>query len=191
MTNGARLGRTALAGGAAAPGVRATALLLPLLAGACVHAGALEREAAATPGFDPLAFFAGRTHGEGKLHIMLHRAEPVAVQGVGRLRHDGALVLDQRVRRGNRPETTRQWVLRRAAPGRYTGTLSDATGPVTGVVDGNRLTLRFRMKGGLGARQWLYLRPDGVTVRNRMVLTKFGLPVASLDETIRAEDPAH
>ena len=40
------------------------------------------------------------------------------------------------------------------------------------------------MKGGLHAQQWLYLQPGGQVARNRMVVTKFGVPVASLDETI-------
>ena len=41
------------------------------------------------------------------------------------------------------------------------------------------------MQGGLHAQQWFYLQPGGQVALNRMVVTKFGLPVASLDETIR------
>ena len=40
------------------------------------------------------------------------------------------------------------------------------------------------MKGGLRARQWLSLQPGGQAVRNRMVVSKFGVPVARLDELI-------
>lgn len=56
---------------------------------------------------------------------------------------------------------------------------------MTGEVTGNLLHLAFSMKGGLRAQQWLYLQPGGQVSRNRMLITKFGLPVASLDETIR------
>ena len=69
-------------------------------------------------------------------------------------------------------------------PGRYAGTLSDASGPVTADVAGNRLHIAFPMKGGLRAQQWLYLSPNGQVAQNRMVVTKLGIPVASLDEVI-------
>ena len=56
-------------------------------------------------------------------------------------------------------------------------------------MDGNRLHLRFTTTdGGLDAEQWLYLQPGGRVALNRMVLRKFGLPVATLDETIRKVD---
>ena len=86
--------------------------------------------------------------------------------------------------RGHRPET-RQWRFRRLGPNRYAGTLSDAAGPVAGEVQGNMLHLRYPMKGGVSAEQWIYLQPDGRTALNRMRLTKLGITVGRLDETIR------
>ena len=56
---------------------------------------------------------------------------------------------------------------------------------MTGEVMGNVLHLAFAMKVGPRAKRWLYLQPGGQVSRNRMVVTKFGLPVTSLDETIR------
>jgi hypothetical protein len=70
-------------------------------------------------------------------------------------------------------------------PGRYTGTLSDADGPVTGLVTGNRLRLSFRMRGGMDVDQWLTLAPGGRWARNVLRVSKFGMTVATLDETIR------
>ena len=60
-------------------------------------------------------------------------------------------------------------------------------GPVTGEVTGHRLHLRFRLKSGLRAEQWLELQAGGRTALNRMVVTKWGVPVARLTETITRE----
>jgi len=156
-----------------------------LALGACVPSGHLVQHQAASPTFDPVSFFAGDTEGNGVLKIMTKRRQQVMVTGHGIVTPDGEIVLDQDVRRGNARPSHRTWHLRRVGEGRYEGTLSDATGPVTGEVRGNLLHLAFSMKGGLRAQQWLYLQPGGQVSRNRMVITKFGLPVASLDETIR------
>lgn len=161
------------------------ALAMALGLGGCVAAGRLAREEAAAPVFDPARFFAGETRGEGVLSVAFSGARPVRVASRGVTAADGSIVLDQTVREGDRPARQRQWRLRPAGSGRWTGTLSDASGPVAGEVAGNRLHLRFRMTGGLDAEQWLYLRPGGREVLNRMVVRKLGVPVASLTETIR------
>lgn len=168
---------------------RPVALAAALACCACVPAGRLAREQAAAPVFDPLAFFAGRTRGVGVLSVMFRGRQRTVVDGRGRISPDGAVTLDQTVTRGDGPPTRREWRLRRIGPGRYAGTLTDATGPVIGKVLGNRLHLAFAMRGGLHAEQWLYLQPGGRVARNRMVVKKLGLPVASLDETItRVQD---
>lgn len=161
----------------------AIAVLLSL--GACVPSSHLVQQQAASPTFDPVAFFLGATEGNGRLKIVTKGIQQVTVTGRGVLTPDHGVVLDQDVRRGNAPPSHRSWHLRLVGPGRYAGTLSGATGPVVGSVTGNLLHLVFPMKGGLRAQQWLYLQPGGQTARNRMVVTKFGLPVATLDETIR------
>lgn len=144
--------------------------------------------AAATPAFDPLRFFAGATEGRGRLAIVFHRARGVRVHGAGRVEPDGTLVLDQRVEQEGRPATTRAWRIRAVAPGRYAGTLTDATGPVTGEADGPRLHLRFRAAHGIRVDQWLLLAPDGRSAQNRLTARKFGLVVARLDERISRVD---
>lgn len=144
--------------------------------------------AAPTPLFRPEQFFAGRTAGTGTLKIIFKDAESIRVEGRGRVAPDGTLILDQTVRRGQRPTQQRQWRIRATPAGGFTGTLTDATDRVQGRVSGNLLHLSYPMKGGVKAEQWLYLQPDGRTALNRMVITKLGLTVARLEETIRKVD---
>jgi Protein of unknown function (DUF3833) len=76
----------------------------------------------------------------------------------------------------------------RLGGGRYGGTLSDAEGPLVAQITGNCLHLRYSAKGHLSVEQWLYLQPGGKVALNRMVVRKFGIRVARLDETIRRVD---
>lgn len=164
------------------------ALALLLLAG-CLAGPRAPELAAPAPQFDPLRFFAGATRGEGVLEIILSGKKRVEVEGSGRIAPDGTLVLDQVVRLEGDPPRTRQWRLRRIAPDRYAGTLTDAEGPVTGLVDGNALHLRYVLADdGLRADQWLYLQPGRETALNRLTLSRFGIRVARLEETIRTVD---
>ena len=144
--------------------------------------------AAAPPRFDPLRFFAGRTEGTARLHIAFHHPRNVRVHGRGRLAPDGALVLEQRVEQQGSPPRTRNWRIREVAPGRYTGTLTDATGPVTGEARGDTFALRYKAQGGVTIRQRLVLAPDGRAAGNRLTARKLGIVVARLDETIRKAD---
>lgn len=153
-------------------------------AAACVPTPPATRTRPPAPHFDAVAFFAGRTEGTGVLKIALHRHDATRVEGNGRIAGDGTIVLDQTVRRDGKPATQRRWVLRRIAADRYTGTLSDAAGPVDGHVEGNVLHLRFAMKRGLQAEQTLVLRQGGQIADNVMIVRKFGVTVARLDETI-------
>lgn len=140
---------------------------------------------AAAPVFSAIRFFDGRTQGHGTLHKILSRGEPILVEGRGRIEPGGALVLEQDVREGGKPVKHRRWRIAEVAPGRYAGSLSDAAGPVSGETAGNRLHLHFGMNGGLDAEQWLTLSADGRVAQNRMIVRKFGIVVARLDETIR------
>lgn len=148
-----------------------------------------ERGAAA-PVFKAESFFLGRTRGEGSLKIRFRNPQQVRVEGRGRIDPQGTLVLDQIVARGEKAPDKRQWRIRAIGPGRYSGTLTDATGPIEGAVRGNLLHLNYKMKGGAHAHQWIYLQPDGRTALNRMTITMFGVTVARLDETIRKRDQA-
>ena len=174
-----------------APRVRAASLILalgaPLLLGGCLGQVRQPALAAPQPRFDALAFFDGHSEGIGTLDKIVGKTERTRVSSDGERLADGSLRLVQRVTEGDKPERRRTWIIREAAPGNYTGTLTDAAGPVTGESDGNRLHLAYKMKGGLDVNQWLYLQPGGKVAQNRMKVSKLGIAVARLDETIRKQ----
>ncbi|WP_242139353.1 DUF3833 family protein [Sphingomonas sp. TREG-RG-20F-R18-01] len=140
---------------------------------------------AATPEFSPTAFFAGRTEGEGVFHRIASRHKATHVQGTGTLTAPDTIVLAQHVVVEGKPPRDRQWTLHAVGGGKFDGRLTDAIGPVRGDVAGNRFHVRFRLKGGFDVQQWMYLQPGGKVVQNHLVVRKFGIRVAALDETIR------
>ena len=156
---------------------------LLLLAGCGFPAASVEL-AAAQPVFVPTTFFAGDTEGHARLTVLFHGSRPVHVIGHGRVDPDGTLVLDQLVTGAGKHPEQREWRIHETKPGHYAGTLSDAKGPIAGDVHGNCLHLRFEMKDGMAAQQWIYLQPGGQTALNRMTISKWGIQVAQLDETI-------
>ena len=136
---------------------------------------------------DPIVFFTGRSHGEGELDKLFSSSDKVTVDSVGRTRGD-TLILDQTIREGEKRPRVRRWTMRLVAPNRYSGTLTDATGPVHVTVSGPRAYIHYTMKNGFHVEQQLALQSDGRTVLNRLVVQKFGLHVATLEETIRKLD---
>jgi hypothetical protein len=156
-------------------------LLLPLALIAPLPAAAQAQ----APAFDPIAFFTGATRGTGRLKVALKPGEAIDVRGAGRVEPDGTLVLRQTVERHGRDPERREWRIRQTALGRYTGTLSSATGPVDGRIEKGRLKLSYKMKGGLSATQWLTAAADGQSAQNRMTVRRLGVPVATINETIR------
>lgn len=138
------------------------------------------------PLFKAEEFFLGRTEGKGTIKGPLSRRTTLNEIGIGRIDHDGTLVLDQRVQREGQPVETRQWRFRKLRDGSYGGSLSDARGPITAEVNGNCLHLKYTIaKGNYGTEQYVYLQPDGRVAINRMIIRKFGLTVATVEETIR------
>jgi hypothetical protein len=142
---------------------------------------------APAPRFDPVTFFSGRTEGVGTMKIMLRGSRAVRVQGHGQVQRDGSIVLDQTVNAGGKSQS-RKWHLRETAPGRYSGTLSDARGAVAGDSAGNRFHLAYQSKSGFAVEQWITLAADGRSARNLLTAKKFGMTVGKLDETIRKLD---
>lgn len=138
--------------------------------------------------FDPRAFFSGRTEATGTLKIVFRGPETVRVEGDGRVESDGSLSLTQVVREGDKPARTRVWRLRETAPGRYTGTLTEAQGPVTADVSGDRLHITFTSHDGYGYEQWVTLAADGRSAHTVLKIRKLGFTVANYDETIRKLD---
>ena len=133
--------------------------------------------------FDPIAFFSGRTHGEATLHILLGGSRHIVVDGVGEADGQGGLILDQRIAEEGKRPRLRRWVLHAAGPNRWTGTLSDAKGPVTVERTPAGVSIRYRTHSGQDVAQTLQ-RPSGGDVDNHLTVSKWGIRLARLDETI-------
>jgi len=133
-------------------------------------------------------FFVGRTEGQGTVHVMLSGRHAVRDRTRGRIAADGALVLDQIVEEQGKPARRRTWRLVRAGGNCITGSISDVSGDVRGEVQGNVLHLRYRLAEGASVEQWITLHPNGRTAANRMRFRRFGLNVATVEETIRRVD---
>jgi len=155
-----------------------------LLALAACTAAAPPEAREPGPAFDPVAFFTGPTHGDGKLDQIMKGSRTVTVDSVGKPEVNGSLTLTQRIAMQGDPPRTRIWRLKQVAPGRYAGTLTDASGPVETVAIGHALRIRYPMKGGLQVEQWLVALPGGRALDNRLTVTKWGMRVATLRERI-------
>jgi len=136
------------------------------------------------PPLDPVTFFTGASHAEGRLREAFKRERRVSAVSVGHAEKDGTLILDQKLAIEGDPLRVRRWRLRQAGPGRYTGTLTDATGPVEAQVIGRAIRIRYPMKGGLKVESWLTSVPGAQAFDNKTTITKWGLKVASLTERI-------
>jgi hypothetical protein len=168
--------------------MRPISLALPAvlaLAGCAYHPG--REFAAQAPAFDAAVFFAGETEGVGTLHRVLSRPRTMVVRSRGRY-VEGRLLLTQRILIQDQQPTRRTFDLHRVAPGQWRGTLSDSSGPVTAVSEGNALHVRFKTASGFSVDQRLYLAANGRTAQNRTVITRFGTDWARIDETIRHLD---
>lgn len=166
-------------------------VLLMFGLGGCTPALPPSAFAGDGPEMRPEAFFAGTTTSSG---VLENRFGPPTrrfhVEGSGASLPDGSFRLDQRVTfLGDAPEM-RTWVLRQLDAHRYTGSLTDASGPVQGEAYGNLFHLRYPMTTPFGGKmeQWLYLQSDGQTVMNEATVSVFGLVVAHLSEQITRRD---
>ena len=143
--------------------------------------------AAAATQFDPVDFFRGRTRGEGTLKIVFQKARPIRVDSVGTAARDGALILTQTIREGDKPPRVRTWRMRKEPSGGYSGTRTDAVGPVRLTAENGAIRIRYRDKDNLDFDQRL-VATSPRELRNRMTVKRFGVTVARIDETIRKLD---
>lgn len=108
----------------------------------------------------------------------------VTVRSHGVVDEEGILTLKQEVLEGEKPPRKRSWQIHRVDRNLYRGSLSDAKGPVTILVDGNRMHIAFTMEGGFPVDQYIFLAADGQSARNILVVSKLGMRVAVLEEDI-------
>jgi hypothetical protein len=141
--------------------------------------------AAALAAMNPLAFLTGSTHGAGTIKVIFKGIEPLQVIRHGSADGRGGIILEQSVRQGNEPLDIRHLELRPTSATTLTGSLTpDAIGPVRGSASANELKLAYSMKGGLAALQTLVLQQGGRVLLNHVIIKKFGLTVATIEEVI-------
>lgn len=161
---------------------------LGALAALVALTGAGASAAPEKPRLDMLAFFAGRTHADNVLKVVLKGPVKLIVDSVGGKGDRGDFVMIDTVHEGDKPVRERKWIMRQAGPNHFTGSLTDATGPVDVQIDGDAATIRYTMKGGLNIEQHLQLQPDGRTLANHVVAKRLGLKFARVDGTVRKLD---
>ncbi|HUP66751.1 MAG TPA: DUF3833 family protein [Sphingomicrobium sp.] len=144
--------------------------------------------AAQAPKLDMLAFFTGKTHAENVIKVVMKKPVPLVVDSIGGKGDRGDFVLIDTVREGDKPVRQRKWIMRQAGPGHFTGTLTDAVGPVDVAIEGDTAVIRYVMKGGLKIEQQLKLSPDGRRLSNQVVAKKLGMKFARVEGTVRKLD---
>ncbi len=159
----------------------------PVLLSLALFSGISSAAGSAT--IDPLRFFEGRTENSGSAKVMFHKSYTTRTIGEGRIERDGSLTLLQRVEDEGRPPHERRWRVREIGGGRYSGTMTDADGPVTIEKVGNGYRFRFKMKNNLEVEQWLTPLTDGKSAKSSTRVRKFGLTVATSDSVIRKVSP--
>ena len=137
---------------------------------------------------DPIAFFAGRTESIGTVKVAMKKPFRSRAVGKGEILADGSLLLVQRVEDQGEQPKQRRWKMRRTSPGHYTGTMTEARGPVNVEEVGGRYRFHFRMDGNIAVEQWLTPSADGRSARSQVVIRKFGVRVGGSDAVIRKLD---
>jgi hypothetical protein len=158
---------------------------LKLLLGPAAAALLISWPATAQPFVQPLSFFEGLTESSGTVKILMQAPYLTHSVGHGRIESDGSLSLIQQVFEQGKPPKIRRWLIRKAGAGHYTGTMSDASGPVAIDQVGERFRFRFKLKNDLSVEQWVAPLAGGTSARNLMTVRKFGFTVATGDGMIR------
>jgi hypothetical protein len=159
-------------------------LLLAALPMALIGASANAIGAASEGETDPMRFFEGRTESVSTIKLIMKK--PFHSRSLGRGEIDnGVLNLVQRVNDEGKPPFERRWRMRQVAPGRFSGTMSEAIGPVTVDEVGGRYRFRFRLKGNLSVEQWLIPLPGGKVARSKTSIRKLGMTVGRSEGTVR------
>jgi hypothetical protein len=134
---------------------------------------------------DPLGFFEGKTESISTIKVMLKKPFRSKSVGMGEIRSDGSLYLVQRVEDDGKPPHDRKWHIRQTGPKSFSGTMSEAKGPVTVEEIDGRYRFRFKMKGSLSVEQWVTPINGGNSAKSRVIIRKLGVTVANSEGTIR------
>jgi len=147
----------------------------------------LAAPAMAAPRLDMVAFFTGRTEADNILRVVFKPATSLNVECVGKI-EGKQFVMIETVHEGNKPPRPRKWVIQEVGPGHYSGSMTEAVGPVDVKVSGDTAQIRYEMKGGLDVAQTLVLQADGKTMLNHIAVHKFGLRFAKVDGKVHKLD---
>lgn len=137
---------------------------------------------------NPLHFFAGRTESIGTVKLVMKKPFRSRSLGRGVIKPDGSLDLIQRVEDEGASPRERRWHIRQVGPGKFTGTMSEAKGPVTIDEVNGRYRFRFQMAGSVSVEQWLIPAADWRSGVSRVTIRKFGIRVGTSEAVIRRLD---
>ena len=151
-------------------------------------AGAMPAAAKPERVDDPLRFWEGRTESVSTIKLIMKKPYRSRAIGRGRVKADGSLDLVQRVEEDGKPAHDRRWLIRQVGPGRYSGTMSEAKGPVTIDEVGGRYRFRFKMAGNVSVEQMLTPLPGAKSARSTLTIKKLGVTVGRFEGTIRKLD---
>ena len=133
----------------------------------------------------PLRYFEGRTEMVSLVKIVMKKPYRSRTFGEGSIAPDGTLSLVQHVKEDGKPQRARQWRIRQVGPRTFSGTMSEAVGPVQVQERDGKFHFKFRMKGNLAVEQWITPLPNGKSAESKITVRKLGMRVASSEGTIR------
>jgi hypothetical protein len=148
---------------------------------------ALAVPADAAAKLDMVGFFTGRTEADNILRVVFKPATSLNVQCIGKV-EGRQFVMIETVHEGTKPARQRKWVIQEVGPGHYSGSMTEAEGPVDVKVSGDTAQIHYVMKGGLDVAQTLVLQADGRTMLNHIAVHKFGLRFAKVDGKVHKLD---
>ncbi len=169
--------------------MRPIALMLLLALSACGEPLPVAAFAKEGPAFDPVAFFTGRVRSWGVLEDRSGQPSSIVTTDCDGMA-DGAdgLRMTQRLTIGTDAPVTREWHMRRIAPGRFEATANDMVGTATGEAAGRAFHWQWTLALSPGNAlknvtmdQWWYLQPDG-SMLNRTTIRKLGFIAAEVTE---------
>ncbi|MEO7365568.1 MAG: DUF3833 family protein [Sphingomicrobium sp.] len=132
-----------------------------------------------------MRFFEGRTETLGTVKIFLKKPYKTRSAGRGIIEPDGTLLLVQLVEDDGKPPRERRWRIRQTGRNHFSGTMSEAIGPVAIDEVGGSYRFQFKMKGNLAVEQWLVPLPGGTAARNSVRVRKYGMTIGTSEGTIR------
>ena len=168
---------------------RCSAVVLLLAVAGCGAPLPVASAGAGGPAFDPVRFFTGHVQSWG---VMEDRSgQPTSIvttDCAGQADGPDGLRMTQRLTIGSDAPVTREWRMRRIAPGTFEATANDMVGTATGQASGRAFhwTWTLALSPGNSLKdvtmdQWWYLQEDG-SMLNRTMVSKLGYIAAEVTE---------